>query len=99
MLNLIDEYTRERLAIRPRPRLNSRNVIEVLPTPWSSGIPEHIRSDNWSRVRWQGSSKVAPQHGGGSTVHRTGLALGDWLLRELQFEAARCGFTIGLGGI
>jgi transposase InsO family protein len=47
MLNLIDEYTREYLAIRPRRRLNSRNVIEVLADFMiQRGIPEHLRSDN-----------------------------------------------------
>jgi putative transposase len=47
MLNLIDEYTRECLAIRPRRRLNSRHVIEVLADAMvQHGIPEHIRSDN-----------------------------------------------------
>jgi hypothetical protein len=47
MLNLIDEFTRECLAIRPRRRLNSRNVIEVLADAMiERGIPEHIRSDN-----------------------------------------------------
>jgi transposase InsO family protein len=47
MLNLIDEYTRECLAIRSRRRLNSRNVIEVLADAMvQRGIPEHIRSDN-----------------------------------------------------
>jgi putative transposase len=47
MLNLIDEFTRECLAIRPRRRLNSRNVIEVLADAMlGHGIPEHIRSDN-----------------------------------------------------
>ncbi len=47
MLNLIDEYTRECLAIRPRRRSNSRNVIEVLADAMvQHGIPEHIRSDN-----------------------------------------------------
>ena len=47
MLNLIDEYTRECLAIHPRRRLNSRNVIEVLADAMvQRGIPEHIRSDN-----------------------------------------------------
>jgi transposase InsO family protein len=35
------------LAIRPRRRLNSRNVIEVLADAMiRRGIPEHIRSDN-----------------------------------------------------
>jgi putative transposase len=47
MLKLIDEFTRECLAIRPRRRLNSRNVIEVLADAMiERGIPEHIRSDN-----------------------------------------------------
>ena len=47
MLNLIDEYTRECLAIHPRRRLNSGNVIEVLADAIiEHGIPEYIRSDN-----------------------------------------------------
>jgi len=47
LLTLIDEYTRECLAIRPRRRLNSRNVIEALADAMiQRGIPEHIRSDN-----------------------------------------------------
>jgi transposase InsO family protein len=47
MLNLIDEFTRECLAIHPRRRLNSRNVIEVVANAMiEHGIPEHIRSDN-----------------------------------------------------
>jgi putative transposase len=55
MLNLIDEFTRECLAIRPRRRLNSQNVIEVLADAMiEHGIPEHIRSDNarssWPRI-------------------------------------------------
>jgi putative transposase len=47
MLNLIDEFTRQCLAIHPRRRLNSRNVIEVVANAMiEHGIPEHIRSDN-----------------------------------------------------
>jgi transposase InsO family protein len=47
MLNLIDEFTRECIAIRPRRRLNSRHVMEVLADAMiTHGIPEHIRSDN-----------------------------------------------------
>jgi transposase InsO family protein len=46
MLNLIDELTRECLAIRPRRRLNSRDVIEVLPEAMiQHGIREYIRSN------------------------------------------------------
>ena len=47
ILALIDEYTRECLALRVARRLNSRDVIETLSDVmlWR-GIPEHIRSDN-----------------------------------------------------
>jgi hypothetical protein len=38
MLNLIDEYTRECLAIHVRRRINSANLIEVLAEP----APIHI---------------------------------------------------------
>jgi putative transposase len=47
MLNLIDEYTRECLAMRVERRLNSQDVIETLADAMiTHGIPEHIRSDN-----------------------------------------------------
>jgi transposase InsO family protein len=47
MLNLIDEYTRECLAIYVSRRINSSNVIDVLADAMiEHGIPEYIRSDN-----------------------------------------------------
>jgi putative transposase len=47
MLTLIDEYTRESLAIRVERRLRSQDVIETLADAMlARGIPEHIRSDN-----------------------------------------------------
>ena len=47
MLNLIDEYTRECLAIYVRRRIKSTNVIDVLADAMiEHGIPEYIRSDN-----------------------------------------------------
>jgi putative transposase len=47
LLVLIDEYTRECLAIRVARRLGSNEVIETLAEVmlWR-GIPEHFRSDN-----------------------------------------------------
>jgi transposase InsO family protein len=47
LLVLIDEYTRECLAIRVARRLESYEVIETLADVmvWR-GIPDHIRSDN-----------------------------------------------------
>ena len=47
MLTLIDEYTRECLAIRVARRLGSYEVIEALADVMLlRGIPENIRSDN-----------------------------------------------------
>ena len=47
MLNLIDEYTRECMAIYVRRRIKSTNVIDVLADAMiEQGIPEYIRSDN-----------------------------------------------------
>ena len=47
MLTLVDEFTRECLAIDVARRLNSEDVLERL--AWlfvTRGVPEHIRSDN-----------------------------------------------------
>jgi transposase InsO family protein len=47
MLNLIDEFTRECLAIRTDRRLRSTDVIDVLSDLFIlRGVPDHIRSDN-----------------------------------------------------
>jgi putative transposase len=47
MLCIIDEFTRECLAIEVARRLNSTNVISALCDLFiTRGIPEHIRSDN-----------------------------------------------------
>lgn len=47
MLNIVDEFTREALAIRVARRLNSNDVIDVLSDLFIlRGVPAHIRSDN-----------------------------------------------------
>ena len=49
MLNIIDEYTRECLAIKVARRLRSTEVLEQLGELFiRRGIPAHIRSDNGS---------------------------------------------------
>ena len=67
ILNVIDEYTRECLAVKVARRLTSRDVIEVLTDLFiEDGIPVHIRSDNGSeftakRVRqWLQRLQVRP---------------------------------------
>ena len=47
LLTIVDEYTRECLAIDLARRLNSEDVLERL--AWlfvTRGVPEHLRSDN-----------------------------------------------------
>jgi putative transposase len=52
LLTLIDEYTRECLAIRVARRLNSHHVIETLGDAMlNHGVPEHVRSDNGAEMR------------------------------------------------
>ena len=47
MLNIIDEFTRECLAIRLNRKLNSTDVIDVLSDLFIlRGVPGHVRSDN-----------------------------------------------------
>ena len=49
MLTVLDEYTRECLAIRVARRLNSNDVLDTLAELFfRKGIPCHIRSDNGS---------------------------------------------------
>ncbi len=58
MLTVIDEYTRECLAIRVDRKLNSANVLDCLAELFvEHGTPQHIRSDNGPEftakiVRW-----------------------------------------------
>ena len=47
LLTVLDEYTRESLAIKVARRLSSREVITTLAKLFiCKGVPEHIRSDN-----------------------------------------------------
>jgi transposase InsO family protein len=47
MLNIIDEFSRECLAIEVNRKLNSTNVIDVLSRLFvERGVPQYIRSDN-----------------------------------------------------
>lgn len=67
ILNVIDEYTRECLAVRVARRLTHRDVLSVLNELFlERGVPVHIRSDNGSeftarRVRgWLKTLQIRP---------------------------------------
>jgi transposase InsO family protein len=51
LLTMIDEYTRQCVAIRVARRLNSYHVIETLgDSMLEHGVPEHVRSDNGAEM-------------------------------------------------
>lgn len=67
MLTLVDEFTRECLAIEVRRKITSRELTEVLSELFlTRGVPKHIRSDNGpefiaSKLRiWFAKLEVAP---------------------------------------
>lgn len=67
VMTVIDEYTRECLALRAARSLDSEDVLEVLDDLFvRRGVPEHIRSDNGGEftaaaVRaWLGTLEVKP---------------------------------------
>lgn len=67
ILNVIDEFTKECLAVKVARRLTSHNVVEVLTDLFiQRGVPVHIRSDNGpefiaKRVReWLARLQVRP---------------------------------------
>ena len=50
-MTLIDEFTRECLAIRVARRINSFGVIDTMADVMlTKGVPEHIRSDNGAEM-------------------------------------------------
>lgn len=104
MLNLIDEFTRECLAIRIDRRLRSTDVIDVLSDQFIlRGVPGHIRSDNgpefiatavrnWIAAVGARTAYIepgSPWDGGGSGNSPGDCFPDDGILRELQLQAPR----------
>jgi putative transposase len=69
MLTLIDEYTRQCLAIRPARKLTSEDVLEVVKEAVREhSAPDHLRSDNGS-----GSSPGSCRTGSGNMTSRRSI--------------------------
>jgi transposase InsO family protein len=89
LLTLIDEYTRECLAIRVARRLGSFEVIETLADVMLfRGIPEQIRSDNGPEFIAKELRKWLANLGTGTLYIEPGESVGERVLRELQWKAA-----------
>jgi len=77
MLNLIDEHTRESLAIHVLRRINSASLIDILADAMiEHGIPEYIRSDNGPEFVAKERCKWLARTGYFHAVYRTRLSMG-----------------------
>jgi transposase InsO family protein len=101
-LNIVDEYSRECLAIRVDRKLNSGNVIDALSDLFIlRGIPSFIRSDNgpkfvaqavrdWIEAVGPKTAYIEPFVGEliPQINSRSSLPLGERILRELQCQVS-----------
>ena len=85
MLTVIDEHSRECLAITVDRRLNNRAVLDTLADLFfEHGPPEHIRSDNGPEFIAIAVRKLAGPYRRQNPVYRARITLGEWIQRELQ---------------
>ena len=90
ILNTIDEYTRECLAILAKRRITSQDIIDQLfQLIIFSGIPEHIGSDNGPEFTAKAVSRLVKPFKCEDAVHRTGKPMGERVHRVIQWKAAR----------
>jgi len=72
-MTLIDEHTRECLALRVARRINAFGVIETLSDAMlERGIPEHVRCDNGPENGRQGAAPMAGQTRDQTALYRAG---------------------------
>jgi hypothetical protein len=89
-LNILDEFSRECLAIRVKRRLNSTDVIDTLSDlfhPARCSCVHTIRQ--WSGVRCPCSPRLDHGRRREDRLHRARLTLGEWILRKLQRQVPR----------
>ena len=82
-LNILDEFSRECLTIRVRRKLNSTDVIDALTDLFI--IPNML----WPGVHRTSRARLDQRRRGKDSLHRTRIALGEWVLRELQRPLSR----------
>jgi len=83
-LSVIDEYTRECLALEVDRGITSSDVIDTLAELFAMrGVPKHIRSDSRIRVHRHRPSGLAQSCRRLDALHRPRQPLGERLRREL----------------
>ena len=89
MLNVIDEFTRECLAIRVSRKLKALDVIDVLSDLFSlRGVPGHVRSDNGPEFIAKAVQDWIAAVGSTTAYIEPGSPWENGDLRELQRTAA-----------
>ena len=89
-LTVIDEFTRECLAIDVAGGIRSGRVIEVLTQLVSvHGAPRYLRSDNGPEFVARGDPALAADRADRDGVHRPGQAVAEWRRRIVQREVPR----------
>ena len=90
MLNVLDEFSRECLAIRFARRLKAIDVIDVLSDLFIlRGIPGHIRSDNGPEFVAKAVQDWIAAAGAKTAYIERGQPLGERLHREFQRPPSR----------
>ena len=80
LLTVVDEYTRERLAIRVGRSLRSSHVIECLGDLMvERGVPEHLPSDNGPEFTAKAVHLWLQGGGGQDSLHHAREPLGGWV--------------------
>ena len=90
LLHIVDEHTREALAIRCARRIDSDQTVSVLEhlVTVRGRAPEHIRCDN-GRADGERPARLVSVLEGRGELHRAGLALAESLRRVLRLAGPR----------
>jgi len=110
-LSIVDEHTRECLALKVDRSITSEDVIDALAELFATrGVPEHIRSDNgpefiaeaiqrWTKQLGIEALNIEPGARGRTAMPRASTAAfgtSSWIARSLRTEKAHCRVERGL---
>ena len=85
LANIVDEYTREALAMRVGRSCTADDLLVALDRLVAvHGAPSSLRCDNGPELIALGAARLVPTVTRRDQLHRTGIALGEPLRRELQ---------------